>query len=237
MNHHEFVLEEVLRAKCPMVFSVHHTGTVFLLDLLQWHSQIDGLREMGELVKPEAPPPLPSQLVHLHLTGRKADSRAELDIGWECLKRVAQSGRVLVPIRDPLLSLISRERRLPGGDHRFIVDGFRALVDLELPRNRFLVVDTPGEATEREKALRRALAALQLHFEPFALRVAREWTPKNKWDSGEDLLRLYEIGDMDGLRNRFPLNFDYLGLWGHKIGPFLRDLGYSSLPWNLGMDS
>lgn len=227
------VLKAALAARSPMVFSVHHTGTVFLLDALQWHGAIDRVREMAELCSPGAPPPTCRQVVHLHLMGHCADSRGPLDIPWPDLMETAIKGRVLIPLRDPMLALISRERRLPGGDHRFIVNGFIALLDLldQVPHNRWLQVDNDWNFEARLAKLNELQAAIGLDPQPFARRLAREWLPQNAWGSGFDLVRLYSIGDLDGLRSRFPMNFDYLTERAKQLRPFLERFGYRDLPW------
>ncbi len=215
-----------------MVFSVHHTGTVFLLDLIQWHSEVTALREMGEMVKTGSPPAEPGHLIHLHLMGYRADSRGPLDITWDAIVDAVNRGRVAIPLRDPMLALISRERRLPGADHRFIVDGFRALT--ELKPKAWLRVDNDWTEYQRRAALNETLASIGLAPEPFTRRLAREWKPKNTWDDREGvsrLHRLYAIGDLEGLRAAFPLNYDHLLAHAGELIPFLQARGYRSLRW------
>jgi hypothetical protein len=237
------VLDEIYEKGCVTVASVHHTGTWFALEFLLWHSQFREVVELHELISGQK---LVSKekIVHFHLTGRKIDSRGDIECDWEKVKKFVKSAKVLVPLRDPLLSLISREKRHPGGDHRFIIDGFEALsdicgdVDNEYRKEmNWLVVDLSRMLSENDRviALKNRLVQLRLDEQPYVYRFARDWKKFNSWnDSKHHDCVAYEdaylMNDWEWLKRQLGNNWDYLVSKMEKIRPMLIKFGYS-LKW------
>lgn len=226
-------IARALRAtESAIVFSVQHTGTWFAIEFLRGHPNVSGtFFEIRNLVSPSLPSIDDRSVLQVHLgtpVGEGTPRESEKFADEEALAIFAEAERAVVPLRDPLLSVLTRQNRHPWLDHRYIVSGFRALA--RAPEETiFLPVDTRPE--ERRRTLARVLARLGWPEAPeYVEGVARDWSKENT--SGPSTLKkAYAEGRLDAIRSALPEEFDYLLDSRDEIVPFLRTQGYEDLPW------
>lgn len=206
------------------VLSVQHTGTWFAISLIRlWKSaHFEELKlavpeRMKRGVKPDF-------FSHLH---HHCDSRI-----CELNDTVLQNHKTVLPVRDPLLSLITRQSRHPTWRHRYIVDGFCWMAEREDAENaHFYPVDLGDDADSR---FRRTLAVAEHWGMPPVAEMgefAKRWEKQNATGSNWMKVayrnrRLSEICDQ-GLRNEI----EYLQSCEGVIRPFLERQGYKDLIW------
>ena len=212
-----------------IVASAQHTGTWFALDFLLWHSAVSRVVELhkldGEL--------LPKDVLHFHLVGSSEVSYVhplDEEKCWSVVEaaKLIEQTRTVIPIRDPLAALVTRQERHPELSHRHIVDAY---ADFSLLKTAcMLPVDLPTTYEERLALLITTLEKLDLEVEPYVLRYARDWKPQNT--RGEyKLKRLYEENELADVEKMLGDDFDYLLSQAPAIIPFLKGLGYTNLPW------
>lgn len=218
------VLNEVVERNCWLVASAHHTGTWFALEFLLWHSATRQVAELNDLLNGQELHD--DDIVHLHLTGQTIHSRGHVQVDFEVAKETIAKARTLIPLRDPMKAIMSRQQRHPGWDHRFIVDGFCDLPGLD--PICFLPIDLVHDA--RPERLQSCLRVLDLPVEPYIERYAQDW-PISNTRGDYELKRIYDMEDLEGLRNRFPMNYDHFINRGNEIIPFLQEQGYKEMPW------
>lgn len=132
--------------------------------------------------------------------------------------------KVVVPVRDPLLSLISRQERHPDLDHTYIVKGFTGLGKL---RATFIPVDLNRD---RKELLTGVLNEAGLGWAKYADDWVTSWPRKN---SRKDypLMDLYKKGDLGAIRKQIPMSLALLQSKESEIRPFLESQGYENLMW------
>lgn len=152
--------------------------------------------------------------------------------------------KVIIPIRDPLLSLISRENRHPElAPHEFIIDGFLYLAQLHKmnPKNIFLFpVDLYKTRDDRKKLLLKLSDFLGIRNTERRARIIN--FTLSHWDkpvnpSPDDYSGLKKLYQND--ETRLVFNFLLNNRYGDNrisdkmilIREFLKSLGYDQLPW------
>lgn len=218
----------IKKSKATLVVSPHHTGTWFALEFLLWHSRFCKVVELNDALWGNHP--LHSScIIHLHLAGNGINSRGVIKgISIDDVAQLVRFVPTLIPIRDPMSAIISRQERHPGFDHTMIVDAFTHL--WKFNPSAWLPVDLLGSYHDRLNLLSDTLQRLGLNVEPYIYRYARDWTPQNTRGDYE-LKHIYANGDLEGLRNRMPVNFDYLIMRRHEIAPFMAKRGYPHFSW------
>lgn len=201
--------------------SVQHTGTWFLLHLLKHHSKLDALILFNKM-REQIPEPDKRYILHVHIGDGGRPSYGALDIMMRVLKTV-------IPLRDPLLSLLSRHKRHPTLSHFYLVDGFTYLA--QIPDCFFLPVDILRSPDERRGALNGLFDYLGLEREPFIDEWAEQWKVVNKTSVLFPERGWYREGAVNKLRGLFPEEFDYLQTYAYILKPFLSKHGYKDFIW------
>jgi len=142
--------------------------------------------------------------------------------------------KAVVPVRDPMAAILTREARHPQFRHFFIVDGFVALATefARHPNVMFLPVDAAD--TEERRAALLAKALRHVGVDPGGHRgevaaLAASWLPENETPNNR-FKDMYDAGDLDGLRRELGPKWaevEYLRNMSSIILPFLEGVGYT----------
>lgn len=141
--------------------------------------------------------------------------------------------KAVVPVRDPLAAILTREARHPQFRHFYIVDGFVALATefARHPNVVFLPVDMTEDPARRRELLVGVLEHLCLDPEQHGGvldEMAETWAPENE-TPGNRFRDAYRAGDLDELRRMLGPKWaevEYMRNMNGILLPFLRDLGY-----------
>jgi len=141
----------------------------------------------------------------------------------------------IIPVRDPLLALLTRRNRHPNLKHFYIVNGFVTLVELVLRRSIFILpVDIlKGQSyTNRYRALVKMTEFVGLEPEPNLRLYSAGWPKVNSVGAvAKETNAAYLAQDANVLRGFIPEEWDYLKANEEKLKPFLKSLGYKKLLW------
>lgn len=146
--------------------------------------------------------------------------------------------KTIIPIRDPLACLLTREARAPQLRHFYIIDGFIEVAKrfADNPNVFFFSVDSHLSIKHREKLLIESLSHCGIDTEinrDTINQTAMEWkreniTPNNRFREP------YENGDIDKIKEMLGSKWaevEHLKNHNGTIMPFLRSLGYGELLW------
>ena len=142
--------------------------------------------------------------------------------------------KTVIPVRDPMAAILTREARHPQFRHFCIVDGFVALATefAKHPNVKFLPIDMAGTVEERAAILRDVLVHVGLDPNRHLATLhdlAHKWAPQNQ-TPGNRFKWLYQNNDLDGIRLLLGPKWaevEYLRNMSSVILPFLADLGYT----------
>lgn len=211
--------------------TIQHTGTWFLLRFLEHY--IPNIVETWKLLQDNQPVQRPA-ILHTHFPVVDSFSLPnKKSLPLDTISTLANLFPTVIPIRDPLRALLTRECRHPEYRHFYIVDGFvnAARMFSGHPNVVFLPIDLPLSADVRRNLLASALAHCGLIPDDTLGDVAEQWpvhnpTPCNRFQE------LYDNGDWDTLQvllGAKNAELDYLRNKAAVIKPFLASLGYTRL--------
>lgn len=221
--------------------TVPHTGTWFVINFLS--NFIPNFREASQILRDEIVIDEPT-ILHTHFAPRKEwyngcerrEKIKQLPIDSICL--LASIHKTVIPVRDPLAAILTREARHPEHRHFHIVDGFIHLA-ARLSNNRnvkFLPIDLPVDMCQRWKILSDIVDHCGLERnEEIIEDYADRWPPQNE-TPGNLYKKLYKEKDAGGIE--FMLGpkmaeIQYLKNQASIILPFLASLGYTKGDLNL----
>ena len=213
--------EEVVRRNVAVVASVNHTGTWFLLRFLEAHPRSTDRFEIFDALARNAFNE--RSILHFHVAGEPPL--------WDLFDAVLPTGRVLVPVRDPLAAMITRHARHPFLDHRYIATGFARLA-ANPGSATFLPIDLPERVFDRAAGLSTVLRSVRWDADPnLVASRAGSWGKENSigYDTAEKAW--YRAGDFSNLRRTIGREIEALLDLRSEIRPFLEDLGYKDLSW------
>lgn len=146
--------------------------------------------------------------------------------------------KTIIPIRDPLACLLTREARAPQLRHFYIIDGFIEVVNrfADNPNVLFFPVDLYTRKEDRFALLENMLIHSCIPTAPvldIINQTAIEWkreniTPNNRFREP------YEAGDINKIKEMLGSKWaevEHLKNHNGTIMPFLRSLGYGELLW------
>ena len=220
------------RASYIFAPSVQHTGTWFLLNGLKRHSKLDDYILFEEMWERE-PVPYKRYILHVHIGDGGSPLTLPYHSTYMALDVMMRVLKTVVPLRDPLLSLLSRHKRHPMLPHFYLIDGFVYLAQVQ-KNCFFLPIDILKETKQvdrRKAALGSLFEYLRLEWEPFIDEWAEQWKVVNENPVPYSELEWYRQGAVNKLRGLFPEEFDYLQSNAHIIKPFLSKHGYKNLIW------
>lgn len=210
--------------------TVQHTGTWFVINFLS--NYIPELKEASVIVHDNEMINGPAML-HTHFPALYHETPLEaksLPIDSICL--LASLFKTVIPVRDPLLAILTREWRHPELRHFYIVDGFIQMADRLLGNDNvmFLPVDLPLNVSQRHNLLNRIIEHCGIeNTGNITLKIAREWKHQNI-TPGNRLKELYlkkDIKRLNYLLGPKVAEVRYLQNHASKILPFMSSLGYT----------
>jgi hypothetical protein len=244
--------------------SIQHTGTWFLLGILQNFfektKELTFLLENNEKQESEDcfyrhqyQAPLDKRTIaHIHLPIVRHLNfdvnfpEGEFQNRWfrnlgtlrsvpvDTIKTLCNFFKVVIPIRDPMAAILTREARHPQFRHFYIVDGFVVLATelIKHPNVMFFPVDLYDNVQDRKGLLVRLLVHLGIDItgkEELLDTIAREWSVKNI-TPGNKFKALYKKGDLNSLMSMLgpkQAEVEYLQNMSSIIMPFMAGLGYT----------
>lgn len=227
-----------------MIFlpTVRHSGTWFLQRLFQMGGykvvNLDRMLFGGEFI-----PPNRKAVIHTHidvnlpvvkaLHARAPKPAHQLAINYYerlndgMIEAFAKWLPVVMPMRDPLLSIITRHARHPEqAPHTYLVESWQ-----DVPPEAFFVpVDRAFSAPERMAILRAMLKHCKVKPWPGIDAYARAWKPVNSMPGAPDARVAYKRKDAGWFEDHFPEEWEML-----KEAAYVRRLfekqGYEDLLW------
>jgi len=141
--------------------------------------------------------------------------------------------KTVIPIRDPIAAILTRETRHPQFRHFYIVDGYVALATefAKHPNVMFLPIDMTDDITIRHTKLIKVLQHLEIDPAPHGALLtkwATEW-PVSNATPGNRLKKLYDEGDIDQLKHLLGpkwAEIEYFRNMSAILVPFLAKIGY-----------
>ncbi len=216
---YERLAREVVEKEVSVVPSLNHTGTWFLIDFLLGHPAVEGRLELPDALARNGL--VQSSVLHFHVGGAP-------DL-WEAYSALIATGRAIVPLRDPMRSLCTRQARHPFLDHRYIVEGFVRVAN-DHDRVTFFPVDC--DPIIRADVLRRTLSAMDLDAaDDYVEFWARTWKPRNSIGHETAPIQWYGDGAWEPLRAVLKEEIELLLDSRDVLVPFLKEQGYKELPW------
>ncbi len=228
--------------KVIVLASINHTGTFFVEHFFRNHSAVDAcvgltqvikndtllFRRVGSGAYEEGLRPAGTTLVQGHLNNNNVRH----------LQLLSLFNPMIVPMRDPLLALISTVVRNPGNDPMHQVDQLLALGDCFIRMQHvyqpfFLPVDLLAKETgvKRYEALRDMQHHCGIKAEvDYTRDVAKSWEYVN---SGGDygLKRSYVEGDKKPIWAKLAAPIGIMQSYEDKVRPMLENIGYRDLLW------
>lgn len=221
------LLDEVRAKNAILCLSVQHTGTWFALNFLMEHKGTKGVVAQVKNIKTRDDI-LQDGIVHVHINGFGiTSSGGRRTRTFKQTAAMTKGMRLIVPVRDPLLSLITRHKRHPDRKSFYIVDGFCHLSELDAV---YLPVDCNTYDIHPYYLLEKVCKELGLEVNEFVEKWSIKWPIYNsKFDYG--LKRAYQEGRIDKIAKAFPEEYQHLKENEKNIRPFLEKLGYKNLMW------
>ena len=164
----------------------------------------------------------------------------KLHMGMAGIELLTRLHKTIIPIRDPLACLLTREARAPQLRHFYIVDGFLEVIKRyeNHPNVIFFPVDLYTDINLRhvliENMLEHCEIGMKASLHGVVVDTSKEWKKEN---SAENPYReSYEQGDIGTIKDMLKEKWAevrYLKIHGGTIQPFLKRLGYDigSLLW------
>jgi len=142
--------------------------------------------------------------------------------------------KTVIPVRNPLAAMLTREVRHPQLRHFYIVDGFIALATefAKHPNVKFLPIDMTEDVAKRRQLLLDVLIHCGIDATPHGAlldQMAEQWLPQNS-TPGNKYTELYKQNDMEKIKFLMGAKWaevEYFQNMSAVIMPFLADLGYT----------
>ena len=142
--------------------------------------------------------------------------------------------KTVIPVRNPMAAILSREARHPQLRHFYIVDGFVALATefAKHPNVKFLPIDMTDDVDVRRKLLLDVLVHCGIDPAPHGKlldEVAEKWEPENA-TPGNKYVPLYKQGNMEKIKSLLGpkwAEIEYFQNMSAIILPFMASLGYT----------
>jgi hypothetical protein len=212
-----------------LVPTIQHTGTWFLLHILESTSM--------DIVPYNPDWTEKNTAIYAHYplsTGNGILPQEEVKfISLDALKWVNNKFNncpLVVPTRDPLAAVITRQQRHPDMPHKYIIDGFLSFAHAF---HEFNVLWFPIDLFDRIRDRLKLLTALESHIKRTIKHkhtVATEWTQQNT-QGRYALKEAYYKGDIAAIKKAIPCEWEYLVKSQELLQPFFEKLGYTNLAW------
>jgi hypothetical protein len=162
----------------------------------------------------------------------------KLHMGMAGIELLTRLYKTIIPIRDPLACILTREARAPQLRHFYIVDGFLEVIKRyqDHPNVIFFPIDLGLKTLEMKMKL---AADVMIHCNILSnnneIEIAdyiEKWEKQNS--AANKFREPYEAGDIEKLELMMGDHWaevEYLKIHGGTIMPFLTKLGYGKLLW------
>ena len=209
--------------------TIQHTGTWFLLKFL--NKFVPHIRQVEQMnssfLKIEWP-----TILHTHFPfnfwGAPVGER-DKTLSIEAITLLSNIFKTVIPIRDPLAAILTRECRHPNLDHFYIVDNFIALAQMEESTNiKFFPIDI-GNSESRMQLLLDTAKHCSLTPEKVDLdKIAGDWIPENITPNNKftQLYRRTDMKEINYLLGSTTKVVDHLKNNASIILPFMEKIGY-----------
>jgi hypothetical protein len=218
-----------------IVISVRHTGTMFYVWYLSRHPNVkdrpvdktyDGMEGKGTYAN--------GNVVHSHIGERPGEYDNNL-------KQWAEENRAVIPLRDPMLSIITHYRRNKKNllvlleklrnSGEFVTDGFKLFSEMDPNKVLFMPVDQYWSVQERFNRLVSLEKHCDIkHDEAWTRSYSNNWHIRNSVGDSEEK-KAYLKGNVEAVWQAYPQDVEYLLDNAKIIQPFLEKHGYNNLPW------
>lgn len=222
-----------------LVPTVQSTGTWFMLDLLRYNTACAGvvmapMQEKAEEWSKE------NVVVHCHMGLNSLLGQRDAAAFWsfEDIVYWLARNRTIVPLRDPLLALLTAHQRGRTEEERGILkarvlNGFAVLGGLWKQYNiHTLPVDLCAGMTELERYehLRDAMRFLGWPLQPYLAMTSMLWPVINTTGKFTNKT-LYGTRQIERIQNTLSQDFEALQRTEDAVRPMLESAGYENLMW------
>lgn len=218
--------------KAVFLPTIQHTGTWFCINLLLQHSQVTSFSELRDLKFGDG-----YTLIHTHFGDGETwhPNDASKFKPFYVVKELIGACPSVIPLRDPLASLITRHIRCPELQHSYIIEGFVALAQIYKENNFYVLpIDLYSDKSfeERLLVLREFLVAAGLPEESYIKFWAASWPIVNSVRGLDiELYDNFAKGKIEPIIKVIPEEWAYLKNKESILRPFLEELGYKNLLW------
>lgn len=222
--------------KLILLASVPHSGTIFMQEFIERHSAIGNTTGLAQVMKNtsgglENPyraqrglVPGTTNLVWSHIEHYTLDA----------LRAYCFHVPTVIPVRDPLLSIVTRKKRRPEAHHVWMVENWLILRTFIWPYETaaYYPVDLENQKpyAERRKSLLQIAEHCGLEPENYMDEYAQKFAPANT--RGEyELKTMYKEGDFEQLKLHLKPEIQQLQANEGVLRPMLEEIGYENLMW------
>ena len=212
-----------------LLATVQHTGTWFLIYILE---QITGKKV--SLFKEVLYNRKKFELLHTHITTTDAgvhDKDILKHIRPWLMDALVNLYPTVIPIRDPLASLITRENRHPELNHEYIVHSFQYVAQLDKSNVFLFPIDLKESYAERLELLNGLAEFMKVPANTQTIKtIALNWNVKNSAGDASGLKKQYRKGYYKSIRRKLNSSCKLLES-KPEIAAFLHHLGYGKFIW------
>ena len=228
--------------------TIQHTGTWFLIELLRNHTGIDYFIEAKDMFKEKLVYAQKGMLMQCHFgegaQRHPGDGKEGKFFENPQVEQLLIKLNAIIPLRDPLLSLITRHKRHPELQHFYIINGFAVLTEWYERYGKEKLFCVPVDLYSTKSIGERFHLLESLFTFTFLsssnidyirnVAWATRWPIFNSTGTEmpmDKLGQLYRNGDVKKIASFFPEEYEYLKSKEGILKPFLQELGYQNLPW------
>ncbi len=223
--------------------SVQHSGTWYMIEFFKSLPEVTNFVELPVLKKSktwlrrEVSPgawehglvSVGTNLVHAHITPED----------MPMIHAMAISHPTVIPVRDPLLGVITGHNRYPAVDFSHIVRNWLLVAERFFHnQSSYQCVYVPVDLGATDKKLRHSSLSMAYsslldlgHFGPGPVNA---WIEADEWPNSRGdypLKRAYQAGDTKAIREAIPSEYALLVREEKALRPMFETLGYHDLLW------
>jgi len=220
--------------------SVQHTGTWFVLHMLEkfGYNIVDSQRLLEGGVNIDNP-----SVIHTHfpITGYdKIPFEEYKQMSANSIQCLSKIFKTVIPIRDPLAAILTREARHPELRHFYIVDGFVDMAQRMSGNSNvvFFPIDLNPDPNARRSLVEKILNHCGINTkgkQDIINSFANTWTAKNITPNNrfKEAYKNKDVDELTFLLGNKMAEVDYLKNKASIILPFMSSLGYTKEDLNL----
>jgi hypothetical protein len=221
-----------------LVKTIQHTGTWFTVDFLRSHPDVDGFVEIDVLPammvgRGTGRDVFPAMSIGKRHTVFKSHFPAQMS--GDVLLTIA-SLRTIVPLRDPLLSVMTRNHRHPEIVRNDLIDVWESSARVLSPIERdlpiyYAAVDLADSEAARRDLLSGVCRHAELACEPHARQWAARWPLDINSTGHYPMKDAYRQRDVKFLKRALGREWFKLKEIEQTVRPWLEAKGYKDLMW------